>query len=230
MRICAPEWAIDGTLQEDLTEATLVPEVRYGSLRHGRSPHLAVRIPEMIIHDNRRLFGEAAIRVDALVIHGGGKRNLSSFYSPGTFRFERVADGDHLPIGADGLLIFYGRPRYFLDLFLIVSRDRKESSSLHAILTQLATSEDAVAAQAQLLTMITGVPDTAALNGALRTALLVGDAALQGLRKATGTTIGLYRNSWLCNRDSWGLGMHPPSGLFRTKDISFRFEIIQEFE
>jgi len=222
------DWLIDaaGTPSGD----ELVQEVRRGSVRKGStSPRLAVRLREIVVHDNRRLFGEATVRVDALVVHGSvGARSLADFYSPGTFRFDRVADGDRLPIGDSGLLVFLGRPRHFLDVFIMASRDRQESDTLEKLLAALAASESAMTAQIQLLAMAAGVPDPRLLSAALRAALLLGDAAITSLRNATSGTIGLYRNSWLRGRDAWGIGRHPTEGLFRVKDLSFGFEILEE--
>lgn len=221
-------WAIDEVHTVPSTSA-LVDEVRRGAVRKRPTPRLAVRLLDVVVHDNRKLFGEAAVRIDALVVYGNAKgQTLADFYSPGTFRFDRVADGDRLPIGENGLLVFLGRPRYFLDLFMVVSRDREKSETLHALLEALAASESAVTAQGQLLALATGVPDPKLLAEALRVALLLGDAALVSLRNATSGSIGLYRNSWLGGRDGWGIGRHPAEGLFRVKDLSFGFEIVED--
>jgi hypothetical protein len=225
------EWAIDEAGARAPSGDELVQEVRRGSVRRrGTSPRLAVRLREIVVHHNRRLFGEARVRVDALVVHGSaGGTSLANFYSPGTFRFDRVADGDRLPIGSSGLLVFLGRPRQFLDLFIVVSRDREDSDTLEKLLAALTASESAMTAQTQLLAMAAGVPDPKLLSAALRAALLLGDAAIVSLRNATSGTIGLYRNSWLRGRDAWGIGRHPAEGgLFRVKDLSFGFEIVEE--
>jgi len=55
-------------------------------------------------------FGEAEIRIDTLIVHSRDKATaLDTFYTPHTFRFDRVADGDRLSTG-DGLLTFVGQP------------------------------------------------------------------------------------------------------------------------
>jgi hypothetical protein len=226
----AAEWAIDEIGSDPRSDSILVQEVRRSSVRRGGPSHrVGVRILDVVVHNNRRLFGEAAVRIDALVVHGGttgGK--LADLYAPGTFRFDRVADGDRLPIGESGLLVFLGRPRFFLDVFIAVSRDRENSGSLESLLATLASSKDALAAEGYLLSMATGVPDPGLLSAALKAALTIGDAALVSLRKATSATIGLYRNSWLRDHDGWGVGRHPAEGLFRAKDLSFSFEIVEE--
>jgi hypothetical protein len=113
------DWLIDeGHPLHELSNETLGQEarasLRSGQLRGGRKRHVAIRLHDVVIHNNRKWFGEANIRLDALVIHGNREIGRpDSFYSPRTFRFERVAKGDRLPIGETGLLIFYGVPRYF---------------------------------------------------------------------------------------------------------------------
>ena len=64
-----------------------------------KSPALAIRLHDIIIHDNKKWFGGADIRLDTFIVHGQGKREKpESFYMPGTFRFGGVKNGDHLPI------------------------------------------------------------------------------------------------------------------------------------
>jgi hypothetical protein len=225
------EWEIDEA--RPLSESELVQEVRRGVVRRSTSPLLAVRLLDVVVHKNRKLFGEAGVRVDALVVHGGATSSgaggsLADFYSPSTFRFDRVADGDRLPFGDEGLLVYLGRPRHFLDLFIAVSRDRADSSALAELLGALKDTEDAVSAETQLLAMATGLPNPKLLTAALRAALMLGDAAMVALRNATSGTIGLYRNSWLRGRDGWGIGRHPNEGMFTVKDLSFGFEIFEE--
>ncbi|MEV7177025.1 hypothetical protein [Kitasatospora sp. NPDC093679] len=224
------EWEINGEGIAGHAKDSLLSEARRGGgLRGGDSPKIAVRLLELIVHDNQRLFGEASIRIDALVIHGQrAGASSTDIYAPRTFRFDRVKDGESLPIGQEGLLIFFGKPRYFLDLFITVSRDREGSSSLHSILGDLAQSDEGMSASGQLLAMASGAPDADLLGESLKAALLIGDAALANLKKETNGTIGLYRNSWLRGKDEWGIGQHPEVGLLRAKDISFRFEIIKE--
>jgi len=188
---------------------------------------LAIRLLDVVVHNNRKLFGEAAVRIDALVLHANAKgTQASDFYSPVTFRFDRVADGDRLPIGEGGLLVFMGKPRYFLDLFLTVSRDLNRSDSLERLLRE-ASSTDSTPLADSLLALVAGAPSPDLLGSALHAALSFGDFALQVLRLATGATIGLYRNSWLRGVDGWGVGRHPPAGLLRTKDLSFGFEVVE---
>ena len=54
-------------------------------------PTLAVSLHDIVIHNNKKWFGEADIRLDALVITGYGTQDdPRSFYMPKTASFARV--------------------------------------------------------------------------------------------------------------------------------------------
>lgn len=201
-----------------------------GTLRGGPEvPNLAVRIKDVVIFDNRKWFGEANIRLDVLVIHGRSQENkLDSFYTPGTFRFGRVADGDHLPIGESGLLVFYGKPLHFMDIFITVSRDRKDSDDLAVLLSRQLQSPNISGAIGTLLGLAVSVPHVAVVAAAVEAAAIVGNFAYQILQKVTENTIGLYRTSWLQHRDRFGIGRHPEMDSYLVKDLSFWYEILIE--
>jgi hypothetical protein len=197
------------------------------------APALAVRLRDLVIHDNQKWFrGEADIRVDALVLHGGGRQGQpDTFYAPGTFHFPRVANGDCLPTGENGLLIFYGRPLYFLEIFILVSRDRKGSDDLATLLSSQFQSQPIQAAVGTLLGLAVAAPQVAAVTAALVAAAELGRFSYQVLRQVTGDTVGLHRASWLQHRDRFGVdpsgaGRHPKTGTYLEKDFSFWYEIV----
>ena len=189
---------------------------------------LAISLLDLIIHDNRKLFGEADVRLDALVVHGhGAVDEPDSFYSPQTFRFDRVGDEDPLPIGEGGLLCFYGKPLYFLDIFLTVSRSREDTDDLAKYLRDSAaepTMKDAIGDLAGLVI----APHVAALTAAVQAAARIGEFAYEVLHRVTGGTVGLFHTSWLEHRDGFGLGRHPEDGVVRVKDLSFAYQISEE--
>ena len=194
------------------------------------APTLAVSLRELTIHDNRKWFGEADVRLDALVVHGhGAVGEPDSFYTPHTFRFARVGDEDPLPIGESGLLFFYGRPLYFLDLFLTASRSREDSDDLSGYLAQGLGDPSLKDAFGDLAGLVVA-PHVAAVTAALQAAARIGEFAYQVLRRVTGSTVGLFHTSWLEHRDGFGLGRHPEQGAFRVKDLSFAYEITVEKE
>jgi hypothetical protein len=197
----------------------------------GDIPTLAVSLHDVVIHDNRKWFGEADVRLDALVITGyGGNDSPGGFYMPKTASFARVKDSDKLQIGPGGLLAFYGPVAHFLDILVMVSRDREDSDDLATILSGGLKSDEITGAVGTLLGLAVAAPQVALVTAAVAAAGAVGDFAYRLLRRVTGSTIGLYRNSHLEVRDGFGIGQHPgpPPATFRKNDLSFRYDISLE--
>lgn len=197
----------------------------------GEAPTLAVSIHDVVIHDNRKWFGEADVRLDALVVTGyGSESDPASFYMPKTATFARIRDSDSLQLGSGGLLAFHGKASHFVDLFLLVSRDRQDSADLATLLKSGLKSDEMKGAMGGLLGLAVAAPQVAAVTMGIAAAGVLGEFAYRVLRAATGSTIGLYRNSHLHHRDGFGIGQHPapPEHSFRVNDLSFRYEISLE--
>ncbi len=195
----------------------------------GRASTSGVTVHDVVVHDNRKWFGEADVRIDALVVHGYPKdENPDSCYKPGTFRFSRVLDGDALPIGESGLLLFLGIPHHFLDVFITVARDTKDSDDLANLLQKATDSEEYKTALSGFRQLMSANPTAAMISAGLEASMAVGNLAYRILRKISSSTIGLYRASWLQHRDRFGEGRHPETGAHRVKDLSFSLEITRE--
>lgn len=192
---------------------------------------LAISLHDVVVHDNRKWFGEADIRLDALVVTGYGTEDEpDSHYRAKTVPFGRIKDSDRLQIGQEGLLVFHGPVTHFVDLFLMVSRDRQDSDDLASLLTDGLKAEETQAAIGGLLGLTAAAPHVAAVVAAIGAAAVLGDVAYRLLRQTTGGTIGLYRTSHLAHRDDFGIGRHPapPHQTYRMNDLSFRYEISDE--
>jgi len=228
-------WLIDEAVPLDQAatealESALGSRTMRGGLAVLDAPTLAVSLRELMIHDNRKWFGEAEVRLDALVVHGhGAVGEPESFYTPQTFRFERVGDEDPLPIGEAGLLFFYGRPLHFLDLFVTASRSTEDSDDLSTYLAEGVGDPSLQDAFGRLASLV-AAPQVAAVNAAIQAATRLGTFAYQVLRRVTGNTVGLYHTTYLEVRDGFGLGRHPEQGTHRIKDLSFSYEISVEKE
>jgi len=221
------DWLIDESEPPD--EGTLSDAVdRASTFRGRRRPALAVRLNDVVIHDTRKWFGGADIRLDAIVVRGLAEPDGASdgFYQPTTFRFSGIRDGDSLPIEPPGLLVFYGQPLYFLDLSVLVSRDRNDSLDLAELLANQLNSEQWKAAAGSLVGLVAAAPSASAVASAIGGAAVVANLAARVLGMATGDTIGLYRTSWLQYRDRFGLGRHPEDGSYKKQDLSFWYEVV----
>jgi hypothetical protein len=189
---------------------------------------LAIRLNDIVIHDTRKWWGGAKIRLDAIVVRGltTGDSGETPFYQPSTFRFGGVKDGDRLQVEAPGLLIFYGWPRHFVDISIMASRDTGDSADLGKLIADRANSDEWKTAAQSLLALTAAAPQAAVVAGAVGAAALIGNFAAEVLRAATDNTIGLYRTAWLQYRDAFGLGRHPEADAFRQRDLSFWYEIV----
>jgi hypothetical protein len=197
----------------------------------GEVPSTALLIHDVIVHDVRKWFGKADVRLDALVVHGYGQENdASSFYAPQTFRFSRIGDESELQIGEGGLLLFHGRPLHFLDIFITLSRDTKDSDDLATLLKKKLGSEELKGALGSLVGLAVAAPQVAAVTAAVGAAAVLGDFTYRVIRQVSGSTIGLYRNTWLQYRDEFGVGRHPGDNSYRMDDFSFWYEILLEQE
>jgi hypothetical protein len=228
------EWLIDNVSVpnasshsgSDLLFATGVgTEARRAAKKQPRA--FAIRLNELIVRNNRAWFGEDDIRLDALVIHGNGSQSAASdFYQPKTFSFPRIASGDSLPIDNPGLLLFFGRPLYFIDLFLLVSRDNPGSDSLAKLFTKGLPSQSIDKVFKPLIQLASSEITSNLIALSLQASMEVGNLAYRVIQSVTNNTIGLYRTSFLQAADNFGIGPHPDEGHLTIKDFSFRYEIL----
>lgn len=216
------EWLRD----ESLDEAELDRTVAAGLARatRGAPPSVAIRLDDLVIHDNRAWWGGADVRLDTLVVQGSGEgADPASFYAPRTFPFPQVRDGERL--GADRLLVYHGPAGHFLDLSIIVSRQRSEDD-LGALLAEEAGTDAFRDATGGLLDLAAlAVPQVAAVKAAVLAASRLAGFALRLLQRRQRDAIGLYRTSWLAAED-FGVGRHPEEGSYRERDLSFCYEIV----
>jgi hypothetical protein len=202
-----------------------------GFLDRGASStaRLAVLLRQVICHDVHKLFGAAEVRLDALVVHGRGRRNSpDSFYMPGTFRFSDVHDHQQLPIDPHhGLLIFNGTPQHFLDIFIVASRDRQDSDDLATLLHRALSDAQTQSALGALFALGAAAPVAAAIPAGIAAATALGDLAYRVIRALSDKTIGMYRGSFLQYRDRFGMGRHPVGDhRFIENDLEFWFETV----
>jgi hypothetical protein len=221
-------WLVEEGLDREATSLADI-DVDLQLRSRGRASTYGVSVNDVVVHDNRKWFGEADVRIDALVVHGYPKdESPDSCYKPGTFRFSRVADGDALPIGESGLLLFLGIPHHFLDVFITVARDTKDSDDLANLLQKATDSDEYKTAASGFRQLMSATPTAAMISAGLEASMAVGNLAYRILRQVSSSTIGLYRASWLQQRDRFGEGRHPETGSHRVKDLSFSLEITRE--
>ena len=137
----------------------------------GSNAALVVRLHDLIVHNNRKwitFLGGADVRVDLVVVQGNVlEHDPTTCYTPTTLRFESVGDGDSLPVDEQGILAYYGWPKHFLDISVIVSRDTAHSDDLSALLSRSAANPEVKTALSALIGVAVAVPPAAAVAAAL---------------------------------------------------------------
>ncbi|HJQ38775.1 MAG TPA: hypothetical protein VKB93_16690 [Thermoanaerobaculia bacterium] len=227
------EWLIEETsgISPLAKDADALSGRRYeSSVREAEPASIALRLNDVFVHDTKKWFGAADLRLDAIVVNGASASDTAGFYHPSTFRFADVHDAERLPIEDKGLVFFYGKPKHFLDLSIMLSRDRKDSEDLRELVVKRLGSNEFQTASAALLGLAVAAPQAAAIAAAVGAAATVGNFAAEVLREVTGTTIGLYRASWLEHGDRFGIGRHPERGYYRQKGFEFWYEVLREEE
>lgn len=219
------EWLIDESvpIDEKLLDASLNEKV----LMRGVQPTaLALRINDLIIHDTKKWFGSANIRLDTLILHGTKDGDPRAYCHPSTFRFSDIKDNDRLSIERPGQRVFYGYPQHFLDVSIFVSRDTRDSDELASLINSEFNSDTWQTAANAVLAATAVAPQSAVIIGAVGGAAAIANIAYKLLKNITGNTIGLYRTSWLQYQDRFGIGRHPENDSFRQQDFSFWYEIL----
>jgi hypothetical protein len=223
--LAGDEWLVDESATLTATEAL---EATLQELRFDRATEAAVNVAlfDVTIHDTKKWFGPAEVRVDALVVTPAPTED--QLYHANTFTFPGVRDGQVLPIDRDtGLGLYTGWPQYLLDIALIASRGGQDQKTLAEIMADGADQFGDLLGNVAKLTI--AAPQAAAITGAGAAAAKLSGTILRLLAKETGKSIGLYRATWYENRHRFGLGNHPPGGgLFREQDFEFRYEVFQD--
>lgn len=203
-------WLID-SVPSDLESAVLEDQA-LGALTQTRrgdavaEAPLAISINDIVIHETHKWFGGADIRLDVLTVHGNVSDEKAGWYTPTTRTFPNVKKGARL--NAEGTLVFFGWPRYFLDLFIIVSRDAKDAEKLGDVLQDRLAGDDAKGAVGDLLALV-AAPPAAAVAAATKAALTIGTIAFDVVEALTTKSVGVYQTSWLEHSDRFGQGRHP---------------------
>jgi len=182
---------------------------------------VAVRLDELVVHQNRAL-GGTDVRVDAVVLTGGGTDPQRPPYHAATARFSNVRDQDRLPL--DRMLLYHGPAVDFLDIAIWVTRDRKDSLALSDLLRSRLTGADFQAAAAQLIGVAFAAPHTAAAVAAIGAGAVVVSIAYELLSRFVGDSIGLYRTTLLAH-ENFGIGRHPRHGDLHAQDFSFHYSV-----
>jgi len=228
------KWLID----ERPTRGEFVGELRRARVQiesagtAATSP-VAMRLRDIVVDDNRKLFGGvfsgAQVRIDALVVQGNLlDADSTSMYTPFTTRYNDVRNGQRL-FADPGLIAYAGRPKHFLDIALLISRDTKNSDDLAALLSANLNSPKVRSALTALAGLAVAAPQVAAIAGGIAAAATLADVAYTLIRSVADKTIGFYRGCRLEYPDQFGLGRNPKQDgqSYHVKGMSFWFDVVR---
>lgn len=219
------EWLLDESRTLTAAEALEATQQELGFDR-ATEPAINVALFDVTIHDTKKWFGRAQVRIDALVITPAPAED--QLYQANTFTFPGVRDGQALPIDrAASLGLYTGWPQYLLDVAIIASLGGPDQKTLGEMLADSADQLGSLLGNVAKVTI--AAPHAAAITGAAAAAAKLSGTVLRLLAQETGKSIGLYRATWYEHRDRFGLGNHPTDGgLFRQQDFAFRYEVFQD--
>jgi len=228
------DWLIEEPADTRAVARSLVLEgagQERGKGARAQAQTVALRLHDVLIHNNKKwfdIFGGADIRLDAVVVQGNViDADPAAAYVPTTMRFSGIGDGDRLPSDESGMLLYYGYPRHFLDISIIVSRDRRDTDDLSTRLAKEMNSSVMKSAMATILGLAVAAPPAAAVTGAIAAAATIGNLARQIVEGMSGNTIGMYRGNRLAYPEKFGQGRNPSDGSsYRKGDFSFWYEVI----
>ncbi|WP_212823461.1 hypothetical protein [Catellatospora sp. TT07R-123] len=220
-----PAWLVDdqvtdGDIIELCADAVVALLPRDGS--RTRPAMHAVRIRQIELHGSRGwrgLFGGGDVRVDIVAVGGAATAAVPTVLS--TFRFRDVGSASRLPLDDHGILVYHGRPQYFLTLAVVVSDDRGNAPDLGALLSDADTLPH-VAAVGDDVDAADG------LAAALNRSRTLADRAYLALRSASGTARGVYYTDRM-QIDAFGAGRNPPADgqAYRCGDISLWYDVVR---
>jgi len=174
---------------------------------------VAIRLGELVVDKNHALFS-ADVRVDALVVTRA--ESEPGAYRVTTMPFKRIKSGERLPL--DNALLFLGPVRDFVDICLWVSRDNDSGLQLADLFAQQSSSPEFRDAATALLIAVGVV--AAPWVTAVGASAVLARMAYKLLLEAAGTSIGLYRTSFLAH-ERFGVGRHPKRDLHVAQHFSF---------
>jgi hypothetical protein len=178
---------------------------------------IAFRIGDLSIEDTHSWLA-TDVRIDALICTRATEPEPG--YRPETLRFSRIRSGDQAPL--HNALLYHGPVRDFVDICLWVSRDPGNSLSLVKLIEERAKEPDVKDALGALL--VTAGVVAAPWVAAVGASAVLARVAYEAITKASGTSIGLYRTSFLAS-EQYGIGRYPRTGRYRAQDFSFSLVI-----
>lgn len=190
----------------------------------------AVLLRSVRVVDNHKLFGPADLIVYAVVVDGFPDMESGEPFWSQQLPFANVDDGASLD-GIDseaGLVIYSGKPADFLNLYLLVVRDKQTTRDLAQVLGDNLAAEGVGTLAGAAVSTFAGLPPGVTVPMARELVTKAVEKTLDYFVKQKNPVIGVYYASLLAQKD-FGLGMHPknypPEHLSCGRALQIAYEV-----
>ncbi|MBI2851675.1 MAG: hypothetical protein HYX84_01030 [Chloroflexi bacterium] len=183
-----------------------------GAARAARSKNnYSILVRAVHILDNRRLFGASDVIVFTVVVDGYPDMKSKAPFWAQEFKFVDVKDGATLPIDADlGALIYRGKPRDFLNLYILVVRDMESTRRFADLLSKNLVAKGLGTLAGAAVSIFSGLPSTMTVPVVRDLTTQAVETTLDYFRQQKNVAIGTYYASLIKEKNDFGSGLHPP--------------------
>jgi hypothetical protein len=182
-----------------------------------------------VVH-NKSLFGSADVIVYAVVLDGYPDMKSGKPFWAQQFAFPDVKDGATLGAidPALGVAVYRGRPADFLNVYLLVVRDKQATRDLAKVLSDNLVAEGIGTIAGAAISTYAGLPPGITVPMARDLTRKAVETTLAFLAQQKNPVIGVYYASLLAEQD-FGAGLHPagfPPALLRCGDaLEIAYEV-----
>ena len=182
-----------------------------GAARAGRSKQeYTLRLRGVRVLNNRKLIGQAEVHLHTVVIDGYPDMESNKPFWTQSFMFPNVKDGDMLSIDPDlGVQLYRGKPEDFLNLYVMVVRNRQAGRDFADVLKQNMAGEGIGTLIGGAISVFAEVPAGQSIDDIRRLATGAVNTTIDYFMKQKNPVIGVYYGS-LTREKHYGLGLRPP--------------------
>jgi hypothetical protein len=183
--------------------------------------------------NNKALFGSADVIIYAIVLDGYPDMKSGKAFWAQQFAFPGVNDGSTLKaIDPDhGVAIYHGRPADFLNMYLLVVRDKQTTRDLAAVLSDNLVAEGLGTLAGAAISTYAGLPPGITVPVVRELAKKAVETTLDFFAEQKNPVIGVYYASLLA-RQNFGKGLHPaafPDALLPCGDaLELAYEVTMD--
>jgi hypothetical protein len=169
----------------------------------------SILLRNVTVLNNRRLLLSADVIVYTVVVDGYPDMKSSQPFWGEEFHFFGVKDGAVLPIDpAHGVQIYRGKPRHFMNLYVLVVRDTQTTRDFAKLLKDNLVAEGIGTLAGAAVSIYANLPPQITVEMARELTKKAADTTRDYFSKQRNLVIGVYYGSLIREKD-YGLGLNP---------------------